>query len=321
MSDSKQLPSKEPPRLEVPISVVEALVEEQFPQWANLKVAPVALSGWDNRTFHLGREMTVRLPSAERYTHQVLKEQKWLPRIAAQLSYPIPEPLALGRPSDLYPWHWSVYRWIEGENADNLENEDLNKFARDIAEFLKELQKADTKNGPAPGPFRRGASPTYYDAATRRYLTHLNSVIDTQAATAVWDRSIRSEWSSSGVWVHGDFSTGNILVEDGKLKAVIDFGSASVGDPSCDLVIAWTFLRRESRRIFRQSLGLDQDTWARARGWAIWKAMFNIANAADVNSANSLKQKNIIREIISSKIYKSFRIKKIGNVLFLHNMI
>jgi aminoglycoside phosphotransferase (APT) family kinase protein len=243
------LPSKEPPRLDIDVSTVKRLIEEQFSKWAHLEIRPVKLSGWDNRTFHLGNEMTVRLPSAERYIHQVKKEQEWLPILKPQLSVPIPEPLAMGVPSERYPWNWSIYRWIEGENADTLKEENFEIFALDAASFLKELHKANSNNGPRPGPFQRGGPPSFYDSDTRKYLKHLDGVIDTKGAINVWEEAISSKWQNDPVWVHGDFSIGNILVEKGKLKAVIDFGSTSVGDPSCDLVIAWTFLKGDSRKV------------------------------------------------------------------------
>jgi len=112
--------SKEPPRMEIPVSLAEKLIKDQFPQWAELPIRPVELSGWDNRTFHLGDEMSIRLPSAERYIHQVKKEQEWLPKLATQLSVPISKPIALGDPCEYYAWNWSIYKWIEGKNADTL---------------------------------------------------------------------------------------------------------------------------------------------------------------------------------------------------------
>lgn len=262
-------------KLEITESLVTALIAEQFPQWAHLPIRPVELSGWDNRTFRLGEEMSIRLPSAEEYAPKVQIEQKWLPLLAPHLSLSIPKPLALGQPSKNYPWHWSIYQWIEGESANVLHIDDshLALIASDLAQFLNELHKIDTRGGPLPGPhnFYRGESPVVYNAETKSAIAQLQNFIDVDAATAVWEKSISSR-NKNPVWFHGDVSAGNILIKDNQLVAVIDFGGMGVGDPAYDLVIAWTFLKNESRKIFRTHLSLDSDTWARARGWALWKA-------------------------------------------------
>jgi aminoglycoside phosphotransferase (APT) family kinase protein len=291
--------SKEPPRLEIPASTVEKLIEEQFPQWAHLPVKAVESSGWDNRTFHLGNEMSVRLPSAERYIHQVRKEQEWLPKLAPRLSFSIPTPLAMGKPSESYPWHWSIYKWIEGKNANTLNSLELDKFAEGIAEFLIELQCIPSKDGPVPGPFYRGASPRHYDAQTREAISSLQDVVDVDGAISTWEAAIISEWKAEPVWVHGDFSAGNILVNDGKLTAVIDFGSCCVGDPACDLVIAWTLLTDSARKAFKEKLELDKGTWARARGWAIWKALITLADLKDQKSFEAEDKLKIISLVIN----------------------
>lgn len=290
--------SKEPPRLEIPVSTVESLVKNQFPQWGDLPIRPVDKSGWDNRTFHLGDKMSVRLPSAERYVHQVKKEHKWLPILATGLSTPIPRPLALGEPSECYPWHWSVYEWIEGENAETLDKNRHEQFAKELAEFLINLHKLDTTDGPTPGPFYRGASPSYYDSQTREAVAALKGCIDVEGALATWETAISSEWENDPVWVHGDLSSGNILVKNGKLNAVIDFGSSCVGDPACDFVIAWTFLSEEVREIFKAHLNFDPNTWARARGWALWKALITLADLSKKDGPNAETQKEIIHLVI-----------------------
>lgn len=288
----------EPPRLEIPTSTVEKLIQSQFPQWAHLSIQPVEKSGWDNRTFHLGEEMSVRLPSAERYTHQVKKEQQWLPILAPQLSTSISQPIALGHPSEHYPWHWSVYKWIEGDSADQLQQSELDSFAKDLAEFLKELQNLDATAGPKPGPFYRGASVSHYDDQTQKAISALSGVIDDKGATATWKEALKSEWESPPVWVHGDLSSDNILVREGQLAAVIDFGSCCVGDPACDLVITWTFLSNSARNVFKSHLSMDHSTWSRARGWALWKALISLADLNDPFGPEANRYKSIINLVI-----------------------
>jgi aminoglycoside phosphotransferase (APT) family kinase protein len=283
-------------------SLVRRLLAAQFPYWADLPVTPAVPQGWDNRTFRLGERMTVRLPSAERYVAQVEKEHRWLPRLAPHLPLPIPVPLGRGVPADGYPWPWSVYRWIEGETATVGRIADPSRFATGLAQFLVALQRVDTTNGPPPGPhnFFRGGPLTVYDAETRQAITALEGEIDTGAATAVWEAALAATWHGQPVWVHGDVAAGNLLLEDGHLSAVIDFGSSGVGDPSCDLVISWTLFEGESREAFRASVGLDDATWARARGWALWKALITLAN--NENSKIS-ETRRVIDEVLADHDY------------------
>lgn len=213
-------------KFEITVSLVTNLIAQQFPQWAHLPVKPVERGGWDNRTFRLGQEMCIRLPSAHYYAASVLIEQQWLPYLAPHLSIPISTPLALGKPSKIYPWHWSIYRWIEGESANTLHSDDLllqNSAAR-LAEFLNELHRIDSSSGPIPGShnFYRGASLDIYDAQTRSAMAQLQNFIDVDAITAVWQKAISSKWDKKPVWIHGDVSSGNILIKDNQLAAVID---------------------------------------------------------------------------------------------------
>lgn len=221
-------------------TLVRRLVTTQFPQWKDLPIRPVRHSGWDNRTFHLGEHMLVRMPSAEDYALQVEKEQRWLPKLASKLPLPIPVPLGLGAPTNDYPWKWSIYSWLPGETASPSRITNLSDFATDLAHFLTALQHIDATNGPPPGPhsFYRGAPLITYNNETRQAIAALEGKIDTNAATEIWEKAIATRWTHSSVWVHGDISIGNLLVQIGRLSAVIDFGQLTVGDPACDLAIA-----------------------------------------------------------------------------------
>ena len=276
------------------------LIAAQFPQWANLPVRPVELDGWDNATFRLGEDMSVRLPSAERYAAQVEKEHRWLPKLAPLLPLPIPTPLAKGAPTDDYPFPWSVYRWIAGENATIERIADPVEFATALAAFLTALYRIDPRGGPPPGRhnFLRGAPPAVYDAETRQALAALEGRIDTDVASAAWEAALETTWHGPPVWFHGDVAAGNLLVEDGRLSAVIDFGTSGVGDPACDLVIAWTLFRGESRYAFRAALGLDDATWARGRGWALWKALITLAEHERTDPEKAEEARRVIDEVL-----------------------
>jgi aminoglycoside phosphotransferase (APT) family kinase protein len=287
-------------RLEIPAALVRRLVRAQFPAWADLRVAPVEPGGWDNRTFRLGDRMSVRLPSAECYVGQEEKEHRWLPRLAPHLPLPIPEPLAMGEPAEGYPWRWSVCRWIEGERATPERIRDLPRFARSLARFLAALQRVDPAGGPPPGPhnFHRGGPLATYDRETRDAIDALRGRIDADAATAMWEEARAATWRGTPVWLHGDVSESNLLVRGGDLGAVLDFGCCGVGDPACDLTIAWTLFSGESRDAFRAALPADGGTWARARGWALWKSLILVAGHTDAPAGASESARRVLADLL-----------------------
>ncbi|TDO69041.1 aminoglycoside phosphotransferase (APT) family kinase protein [Kribbella sp. VKM Ac-2571] len=255
--------------------LVRRLLAQQFPQWADLPVTPVKIDGWDNRTYRLGSGLTARLPTHSSYVAAVDKEHQWLPVLGPQLPVEIPEAVAKGAPGEGYPYSWAIRRWIPGETASVETVADLDEFARSIASFILALQSIDATGGPAAGAhsFHRGAPPEYYHDETLAALAVLKGRIDTDLAREVWDAALATSWDRPPVWFHGDIANGNLLVQDGHLSAVIDFGTSGVGDPACDLVIAYTFFSGSSRATFRDAVDQDPATWARARGWALWKAL------------------------------------------------
>jgi aminoglycoside phosphotransferase (APT) family kinase protein len=269
--------------------LVSRLVAAQFPRWADLPVTPVELDGWDNTTFRLGEDLAVRLPSADWYVAQVDKEHRWLPILAPQLPLPIPRPLAKGIPGSGFPRPWSVYRWLAGQYATMDRVRDLSRFATDLADFLAALYRIDPADGPEPGEnnFFRGGPLTIYDTETREAISALKAEIDTAGATEVWDAALAATWHGPAVWIHGDVTAANLLVVDGRLSAVVDFGCSAVGDPACDLTMAWTFFSGDSREVFRNGLSLDESTWARGRGWALWKALITLVQALKLDDAQA----------------------------------
>ncbi len=267
-------------------ALVADLIADQFPQWADLVIRPVDLGGWDNVTFRLGPSLTVRLPSAAGYVPQVDKEHRWLPILGRQLRQAIPQPVARGRPGCGFPRPWSVYRWIDGVFASGDQIDDLAEFARALAAFLMDLQAIDATDGPAAGPHSgyRGGLLDTYDAETRAAIEQLADIVDADAARDVWNTALATTWNKPPVWVHGDVTAANLLITDGQLGGVLDFGCCAVGDPACDLVMAWTYFTSASRDAFRDGLDLDEATWARGRGWALWKALITMSPATSGNS-------------------------------------
>lgn len=282
-------------------ALVRRLIAAQFPQWADLPVRQVEAGGVDNRTFHLGDDMTVRLPSNAGYAPQVDKEHRWLPALAPQLPLPIPAPLGRGVPAEGYPFGWSVYRWIPGAPASVGGIDDLTGFAVALAGFLTALQRVAPAGGPPAGAhsFFRGAPLQTYDAETRRAIDVLRPHIDSDTATAAWEVALGATWIGPPVWFHGDVAAGNLLIRDGRLAAVIDFGCSGVGDPACDVVIAWTLLSGSSRRAFRAGLGVDPATWARGRGWALWKALITWAHYLDTDPVRVADAERVVGRVLA----------------------
>jgi aminoglycoside phosphotransferase (APT) family kinase protein len=288
-------------RAGIDADLVGRLIAAQFPQWSDLPVAPVAVDGWDNRTYRLGDDMTVRLPIGETYALAVEKEHHWLPVLAERLPVAIPEPLGLGRPGEGYPHPWAIRRWIDGETADPSAIGDMTAFAEAVAGFITALQTVDPTGGPAAGEhsFHRGADPAHYDTETRDVLKNLEGRVDTAGAAAVWEAALAATWRGAPVWFHGDIARRNLLTRNGKLAAVIDFGTSGIGDPACDLVIAWTMFEGESREVFRRNVGQDEATWARARGWAIWKALVSLTWDAPDDLREAPDHHRVINAVIT----------------------
>ncbi|MER8072295.1 aminoglycoside phosphotransferase family protein [Streptomyces sp. NPDC094034] len=290
--------------VDVEPAVVRRLVAEQFPQWADLPLEPVTSDGTDNLIYRLGEEMSVRLPRAGGADEQAAKECRWLPEIAPLVPLAIPVPLGFGVPGCGYPFNWSVRRWLTGETAIAERIGDPLSAATELADFLLALQRIDTTDGPPPGQhnFFRGVPLSTRDAQTRAALDKVGDVIDSEAARAEWEVALRAPaWEGSPVWVHGDLQAGNVLVEDGRLSAVIDFGGLGVGDPACDVMAAWTVLPAEGRDTFRAALQVDDATWARGRGWVLSVALIILPYYQHSNPAIFSKALSWINEILAEE--------------------
>lgn len=286
--------------MDINTELVTKLINEQFPEWSHLSITPVKNSGNDNRTFHLGDHMSVRLPSGEGYAPQVEKEQKWLPILAEKLSLPIPIPLAKGNPTTEYQWPWSVNKWLEGDTLSHSNLDNLNQLAKDLGSFLKELQAVDSSGGPLAGEhnFYRGGLLSIYNDESKKAIENNNEIFDAVLLGEIWSLALKSKWESEPVWLHGDIAPGNLLVKDGKLSAVIDFGILGVGDPSCDAAIAWTFFDETSRKVFKDTLKMDEETWNRARGWALWKTLITYDECKETNPMKAKEAFTIICTIV-----------------------
>lgn len=289
---------------EITPALVRELIGEQFPRWKELDIRPVPKSGHDNRTFLLGSDMTVRLPSGPEYAPQIEKEIRWLPLLSSHLSLPISCPIAAGKPSGHYPFPWSVNRYLEGTAAAETDGIDKECLAADLSSFLKELQSIETEGAPEAGKhnFYRGAGLSVYSRQVEEALRVKSGQVPVKILGKLWEQSLDSTWEAPPVWLHGDVAPGNLLLKNGRLSGVIDFGIMGIGDPACDYAMAWTFFEGKSRRLFLKDL--DSGTIARARGWALWKALITLdapeaeirASAEHTLRAVTEEQENPIRE-------------------------
>ena len=275
------------PSPEIDAELARGLIASQFPQWAGLSLQKLVPAGSDHVIYRLGSELTVRLPRHEGAIGQAAKEARWLPRLAAQLPLAIPEPVAVGEPDLGYPWPWAVTRWLAGETATVEALAASHQAAGTLAEFLTALQHfapGDARDLEADAGLDETQPLTVRDKATRESIAALDGVFDAAAMTRVWDAALAAPgWQGPAVWFHGDFHTGNLLTVDGRLSAVIDFGGLGIGDPACDLTIAFTLMDPETRTVFRDALGVDEATWIRGRGWALATGLNAYTSYAAVN--------------------------------------
>jgi len=256
--------------LEIDEALVRRLLADQFPEWADFPLSQVKPAGTVHAIFRLGDELSVRLARRKGPTEPGGKEIEWLPRLAPLLSLDIPVPVAQGHPTGTYPWFWDVYRWLEGASAP-VEKIDAIQAARDLAGFVAALQQAD----PAGAPSGRGIPLMERDREVRYWLVRFDG---DPAVTAEWERALAAPpWDGPPVWHHGDLDVRNWLVKDGRISGVIDWGTMGVGDPACDVMVAWKLHSSAARNAFREALPTDDATWERARGWVMSQAVAALA--------------------------------------------
>ena len=277
--------------------LVRKLVASQFPELAGLPVTEFASTGTVNAIYRLGDGLYARLPRLPRYAHALEREWQWLPKLAAGLTLQVPAPVALGQPTDTYPLTWAVYRWVDGRPyADELVA-DERQAALDLARFVAELRRVP----PAAGAPPAGRKPlAELDAGTRTSITRAAGVIDAPAALAAWESALRAPaWDGQPVWIHSDLLRPNLLVAGGRLRAVIDFGGAGLGDPATDVIPAWAVFGPAGRAAFRDALGVDDGTWNRARGIALHQAAALIPYYAVSNPAFAALGQRTVEQVLA----------------------
>ncbi len=247
--------------------LVRRLLASQHPQWAGLSIERVASAGTDNAIYRLGHELAVRLPRIGWAVDFVAKEQTWLPVLAPHLPLAVPLPVAVGEPEEAFPYPWGVVQWLPGELATADRLDDPVQAALDLARFVRALRTVDPTDGPRHD---RGCPVRRRDAQVRRGVDGLRGEVDAAAVIEAWDRALAvPDHEGPPVWFHGDLSYLNLLAQQGKLTAVIDWGTCGVGDPAIDTVVAWGLLPSDARLAYRDALGIDDAAWERGKGWVL----------------------------------------------------
>jgi aminoglycoside phosphotransferase (APT) family kinase protein len=288
-----------PDEIDIDLPLVRKLIARQMPQWTDLPIAEVRSSGSDNAMYRLGDEMVVRLPRLPGAVAQLATEQWWLPWLAPLLPLAIPVPLAKGFPDEGYPFPWSVYRWLEGENVEAQPGVDLADAAIRLGRFVAALQRVDTTAAP---PSFRGGPVSLLDDRVRREIRDLSAIgmVDPDLALGAWETAMSAPvWEGPPVWAHADLHPVNLLARHGRLTAVVDFGGLGVGDPAIDMLPAWAWLTAEARDLFRREVKPDAGTWARGRGWGLGLGVGAVHHYRNTNPVLAAIGQRAIREVIS----------------------
>ena len=282
--------------IDIDMALVQRLLTEQFPHLAERSITVVRSTGTVNAIYRLGHDLSVRLPRVEAWAESLDRAWVWLPKIAPQISLTIPKPLARGKPTNWYPCPWAIYQWIEGSAyQDNLIS-DERQAAHDLVNFILELRSTDLRGAP-----RGGRDPLFeLDAVTRSAIESSRGVIDTEAVLVAWAHSLEAPpWNGKPVWIHGDLLKSNLLVQGGRLCAIIDFDGVGIGDPAADVIPAWSVFNRVGRETFRQALDVDDDTWRRARGYALHQALLIIPYYPETNPEFVTLAKCTVEDILA----------------------
>ena len=277
-------------------SLVQRLLDEQFPALARQPLRLVHSTGTVNALYRLGDGLAVRLARVPDWADSLHREWKWLPRLAPHLPLAIPQPVALGRPAPYYPHPWAIYRWLEGQPyRPDLVHDEV-QAAGDLAHFVHSLRAL-----PVDAALRGGRQPlAEVDEETRAAIEASAGLVDVEAARTAWGQALRAPaWDGEPVWIHGDLIPSNLLLQAGQLHAVIDFGSVGVGDPAMDIIPAWSVFGAAGRAAFRRALDVDEGTWQRGRGYALHQALLIIPYYAASNPEFTAEAQRTVQQVLA----------------------
>ncbi|KRE22519.1 hypothetical protein ASG80_10735 [Agromyces sp. Soil535] len=287
--------------VETDAALVAGLVAAQFPEWAALPISPVVSFGTDNAIYRLGDELSVRMPRIHWAVAPIEREWAWLPRIAPALPVEVPLPLALGAPGEGYGWPWTVCRWVEGRHPPFEHGDDALALAVDLARFVRAMRSLDPTGAPTtawPRPLHEE------DELVRTNLGLLEHELGVarDVVVAVWEDALAApHHAGPPTWIHGDLAPSNLLLREGRLTGVLDFGSMGLGDPASDLRAAWNLLPAHARAVFRVEVGADDATWARARGWVLLQALARLPYYSERNPPLAANARHVIAALVAER--------------------
>jgi aminoglycoside phosphotransferase (APT) family kinase protein len=287
-------------------ALARRLVDEQLPHLAALPLRRLPPVGTDNQLFRLGEDLAVRFPRIGWAAAAPELEARWLPELAPHLPLDVPAPVALGEPAHGYPWSWTVVPWLPGRaprrehlgaTCDGVPWEDV---ARGLGELLVALRRIDATDAPPKPPGQRGSDLATADEWLREWTERAGDRVDQEAVLAAWEESLAAPvWDGPPVWVHCDLHAGNVLVRDGRLSAVIDWGLLGAGDPAIELNAAWSFLPPEVVPAYRDAVGLDDAAWLRGRGWALQPAISGLVYYEETAPAMSAASLRTVERVVA----------------------
>ncbi|MFJ2740709.1 aminoglycoside phosphotransferase family protein [Streptomyces sp. NPDC087440] len=292
---------------EIPVdeTLVRSLLKEQCPHWSDLPLSPAG-AGTDNTMYRLGADLLVRLPRTPGNARSVQKEQTWLPRLAPFLPAPIPAPVHAGAPTDAFPLPWSLYRWIDGAEPGPDTVHDWAAFGCDLAEFVRRLHRTDLMGATRTGDLTwyRGGGLRESEQAFSGYFDACRAVagpdLDVDTLEQLWRSGLAlPDGPGPHGWLHGDLKPTNLLVKEGRLHAVIDFGGLSVGLPDAEHATVWDLPPR-AREAYWNTLSLDDPTWTRARAWAIAVGISGLAHYTDTFPAFATECRTRLHAILTA---------------------
>jgi aminoglycoside phosphotransferase (APT) family kinase protein len=279
---------------------VRRLLAAQLPEWASLPLRRLPPVGTDNQLFRLGDDLLLRFPRIHWAADSAEWEHTWLPRLAPYSPVEVPAPVALGEPGEGYPWHWTVVPWIEGETP-TPETFDPGEWGESLGRFVRAVRDAPGMDAPVTTE-GRGAPLANLDEWVRTWTERADaSLVDHDAVLALWEDALSAPaWDGEPCWFHGDLHEGNLLVRDGRLVAVIDWGAAGRGDPAIELNALWGYVPDEAVDAYRAAVGLDEASYRRARGFALAPAISGLTYYRDTAPAMAADSVETVRRLVAS---------------------